>query len=211
MTGWQAVRCPPSRKSSRGSGWTGPIIRHIGATLQASGAGFLIGNFVAVLAGLLFVLVPITGRMARGLNIAIFAVPPIAIAPILALTLEGMTPRIVLASLLAYLAGEFSNSIVLARLKVRTAGRYLWVRTISSTLIGEGVDTAIFCMVAFYGTLPNDLLGAIIASNYIFKCGVEVLLTPATYAIVGFLKRSEGEDYYDSATNFNPFRVSENN
>jgi ABC-type nitrate/sulfonate/bicarbonate transport system permease component len=76
--------------------------RHIGATLQASGAGFLIGNFVAVLAGLLFVLVPITGRMARGLNIAIFAVPPIAIAPILALTLEGMTPRIVLAALGVY-------------------------------------------------------------------------------------------------------------
>ena len=126
-------------------------------------------------------------------------------------TILGATPRIVLASLLAYLAGEFSNSIVLARLKVCTAGRYLWVRTISSTLIGEGVDTAIFCMVAFYGTLPNDLLGAIIASNYIFKCGVEVLLTPATYAVVGFLKRSEGEDYYDSATNFNPFRIAANN
>lgn len=120
----------------------------------------------------------------------------------------GATPRIVLASLLAYLAGEFSNSIVLARLKVRTAGRFLWVRTIGSTLIGEGVDTAIFCVVAFYGTLPNELLGAIIASNYVFKCGVEILLTPVTYAIVGYLKRSEGEDYYDSGTNFNPFGVS---
>ena len=84
------------------------------------------------------------------------------------------------------------------------------MRTIGSTLIGEGVDTAIFCGVAFYGTLPNELLGAIIVSNYIFKCSVEVLLTPATYAIVGYLKRSEGEDYFDSGTNFNPFRIAAN-
>jgi len=122
-------------------------------------------------------------------------------------TILGATPRIVLASLVAYLAGEFSNSVVLAKMKVATSGRFLWARTIGSTLIGEGVDTAIFCMVAFYGVLPNNLLLSIIVSNYIFKCGVEVALTPATYGVVRYLKRSEGEDYYDRETNFNPLRL----
>jgi hypothetical protein len=125
-------------------------------------------------------------------------------------TILGATPRIVLASLLAYLAGEFSNSVVLAKMKVATEGRFLWARTIGSTLIGEGVDTSIFCLVAFYGVFPNELLFSIIVSNYIFKCAVEVALTPATYGIVQYLKRSEGEDYYDRETNFNPLRISSN-
>lgn len=118
----------------------------------------------------------------------------------------GFTPRIVFASLIAYFAGEFSNSFVLAKLKVRTQGRWLWSRTISSTLIGQVVDTAIFALVAFSGVIPNALLTQLIISNYIFKCGVEILFTPVTYWIVGWLKQQEREDYYDVETNFNPFR-----
>lgn len=118
----------------------------------------------------------------------------------------GFTPRIVFASLIAYFAGEFSNSFVLAKLKVKTRGRWLWMRTIGSTLIGQVVDTAIFTSIAFSGVIPNTLLTQLIISNYIFKCGVEILFTPATYWIVGWLKQQEREDYYDAATNFNPFR-----
>ena len=125
------------------------------------------------------------------------------------MTILGTTPRIVLASLIAYLAGEFSNSTVLAKMKVAANGRFLWMRTIGSTLVGEGVDTAIFCLVAFWGTMPNNLLFTVIVSNYIFKCGVEVVLTPATYLVVGYLKQSEGEDFYDRDTHFNPFRLAE--
>lgn len=120
----------------------------------------------------------------------------------------GLTPRIVLASVIAYFSGEFSNSYILAKMKIWTNGRFLWMRTIGSTLVGEGVDTLLFCMIAFYGVFPNDLLIAVIISNYIFKVGVEVLLTPITYGIVGFLKKREGVDVYDKGTNFNPFRLS---
>lgn len=120
----------------------------------------------------------------------------------------GLTPRIVLASVLAYSVGEFSNSYILAKMKVWMNGKMLWARTIGSTLVGEGFDTAIFVMIAFYGVLPNDLLVAIIISNYIFKVGIEVLFTPVTYAIIGFLKRSEGVDVYDKDTNFNPFKLN---
>ncbi len=119
----------------------------------------------------------------------------------------GQTSRIVTASLLAYFAGEFTNSFVLAKMKIWTAGRWLWTRTIGSTLVGEGVDTVVFLLVAFYGALPNELLWAIFVSNYIFKVGVEVVFTPVTYAVVSFLKRAEREDYYDRDTDFNPFAV----
>ena len=121
----------------------------------------------------------------------------------------GWTPRIVLGSLLGYWAGEFSNSFVLAKMKVLTSGRWLWTRTIGSTLAGEAVDTAIFATVAFLGVLPSDLLTVLIVSNYVFKVGVEALATPVTYAVVTFLKRSEQEDYYDRQTNFNPFILTE--
>lgn len=120
----------------------------------------------------------------------------------------GQTPRIVAASLVAYFAGEFTNSYILARLKVQTEGRWLWLRTISSTLVGQGVDTAIFLVVAFLGVLPNDLLWTVFWSNYVFKVGVEVLFTPVTYGVVNFLKRAEREDVYDRDTDFNPFAVS---
>jgi uncharacterized integral membrane protein (TIGR00697 family) len=121
----------------------------------------------------------------------------------------GSTPRIVLASLLADWAGSFTNSFVMARMKVMTKGRWLWMRTIGSTLVGEGVDTAIFVSVAFFGTMSNDVLWAIAWSNYVFKVGVEVVFTPVTYLVVNWLKHAEGVDKYDNDTDFNPFKLEE--
>jgi uncharacterized integral membrane protein (TIGR00697 family) len=122
-------------------------------------------------------------------------------------TILGLTPRIVIASLVAYFLGEFSNSWVLAKMKILTKGRWLWTRTIASTLVGEGIDTLVFVLIAFYGVWPNPLLLTVILSNYIFKCGVEILVTPITYRVVNGLKRAEQEDYYDHNTDFNPFRL----
>jgi len=122
-------------------------------------------------------------------------------------TILGFVPRIVGASLLAYFAGEFSNSVILSRLKIYTRGKFLWLRTIGSTLIGEGIDTMVFCIVAFYGLLPSSVLWAVIASNYIFKCSVEILFTPVTYQIVGFLKKRENEDVFDHGINYSPFTL----
>jgi len=119
----------------------------------------------------------------------------------------GQTPRIVAGSLLAYFAGEFSNSWVLARMKVLTRGRWLWARTIGSTLVGQLVDTALFVVIAFWGVYTPALVLAIVLSNYAFKVGLEAVLTPATYRVVDGLKRAENEDYYDVDTDFNPFRV----
>lgn len=117
----------------------------------------------------------------------------------------GQAPRIVLASLIAYLCGEFVNSFILAKMKVWTAGKWLWSRTIGSTVVGEFVDSTLFILIAFVGVLPNSLLVTLIVSNYVFKTAVEILFTPVTYAAVGFLKRTEGEDHYDRDTNFSPF------
>ncbi|KPL08254.1 transporter [bacterium SM23_57] len=117
------------------------------------------------------------------------------------------TPRIVIASLIAYFAGEFTNSTILAKMKIWTKGRFLWTRTIGSTLAGEGVDTILFVLIAFWGTLPGSLLIAITLSNYIFKCAFETLATPITYAVVRFLKRREGVDVYDTETRFTPFSL----
>lgn len=119
----------------------------------------------------------------------------------------GWTPRIVLGSVLAFTVGGFVNSYILAKMKIWTKGKMLWARTIGSTLVGEGFDTAIFVLVAFYGQVPNDLLTIIIISNYAFKVAVEVVFTPITYLIVGYLKKSEGVDVYDNNTNFNPFKL----
>lgn len=119
----------------------------------------------------------------------------------------GQTPRIVLASLVAYFAGEFSNSFILAKMKIWTKGKMLWTRTIGSTIVGEFVDSTLFVIIAFAGTLPNSLLLTIVISNYIFKTGVEILFTPITYKVIAFLKKNENEDYYDTDTNFNPFAV----
>jgi len=115
---------------------------------------------------------------------------------------------IVLASLIAYWAGEFSNSFVLAKMKVKTKGRFLWMRTIGSTLVGEGIDTIVFMLVAsLAGVFPWEIFVSLTLTNYLFKVAVEVLMTPATYWAVRLLKHSEREDYYDTNTNFNPFRV----
>ncbi len=121
-------------------------------------------------------------------------------------SLLGFVPRIVLASLIAYFAGAFSNAFLLSKLKIRTKGKYLWLRTIGSTILGEGIDTIIFCMVAFYGLFPTEVLISIIVSNYLFKTGVEVIFTPATYAIVAFLKKHEQVDAYDRGISYNPFK-----
>lgn len=124
--------------------------------------------------------------------------------------LGGMSSGgIVLASLTAYWAGEFSNSVILAKMKVWTGGRWLWMRTIGSTLVGEGVDTLIFLLVAtIAGVFPWEIFVSLAVTNYVFKVAIEVLLTPVTYRVVSTLKKAENEDYYDINTNFNPFRTS---
>jgi hypothetical protein len=114
----------------------------------------------------------------------------------------GFTPRLLLASFLAYLVGEFLNSIVLAKLKVRTEGRFLWLRTITSTIVGQGADSAIFITVAFWGVFPAFALGQAILSQWLFKVGFETLATPITYWVVNALKRAEGVDIYDRESNF---------
>jgi hypothetical protein len=123
------------------------------------------------------------------------------------LAILGLTPRIVLGSLVAYFCGEFSNSYILAKMKLFTKGRWLWTRTIGSTLVGEGVDTLLFVSIAFYGTLPFGLLVSVVISNYIFKVGLETVMTPLTYRVVDWLKLHEQEDYFDYKTDFNPFKV----
>ena len=120
----------------------------------------------------------------------------------------GFTPRLLVASFVAYLAGEFLNSFTLARLKILTRGRFLWTRTIGSTLAGQGVDSTIFITAAFFGILPGGLLIRTILSQWAFKTAYEVIATPLTYAIVSFLKRQEGQDPFDLGTDFNPFKLA---
>lgn len=122
-------------------------------------------------------------------------------------TVLGSTPRIVAASLIAYFAGEFANSYSLARIKVWMEGKHLWIRTIGSTIVGEGVDSLLFYPIAFYGTWPTDLVVSVMISNYFIKVGWEALMTPLTYRMVAFLKRAEHEDYFDRNTNFSPFSL----
>lgn len=119
----------------------------------------------------------------------------------------GQTPRIVLASLLAFWIGEFVNSFVLAKLKLLTKGRFLWTRTVGSTILGEIADSAIFYPVAFFGTWSNEQLISVMIGNYFIKVLWEVLATPFTYVIVGWLKKVENEDYFDRNTDFNPFSL----
>lgn len=119
----------------------------------------------------------------------------------------GSTARIVAASLVAYWFGAFANAFVLARLKVLTQGRWLWTRTISSTLVGQGIDTLLFVTIAFAGEMSPGVLWSIAVSNYVFKVGVEVLFTPVTYLVVSGLKRAEGAEVFDRQTDFNPFLI----
>jgi uncharacterized integral membrane protein (TIGR00697 family) len=117
--------------------------------------------------------------------------------------------RIVAASLLAYWCGEFANSFTLAKLKLRTKGRYLWTRTVGSTIVGQAVDTTVVMFAAFYGTRPLGVIFSLIVSGYLIKVIYETLMTPITYLIVNSLKRTEGIDHFDYGTNFNPFAASE--
>src|SRR5687767_5154590 len=121
----------------------------------------------------------------------------------------GSTWRIVGASIIAYFCGEFVNSFVLAKMKIATAGRWLWTRTIGSTIFGEAVDSALFYPLAFYGSgiIPNDKLPLVMLAQFVLKVGVEVVFTPVTYKIVGALKKAEREDYYDRNTDFSPFTL----
>jgi uncharacterized integral membrane protein (TIGR00697 family) len=121
----------------------------------------------------------------------------------------GSAPRIALASLVAFLCGEFVNSYVLAKMKIWTSGRWLWTRTIGSTIFGEGIDSLLFYPLAFYGggLIPDERLPGIMLAQFLGKVGVEIVFTPVTYKLVAALKRAEHEDYYDRNTDFNPFTL----
>lgn len=120
----------------------------------------------------------------------------------------GFTPRLLVASFIAYLAGEFLNSLVLARLKVATEGKFLWLRTIASTLVGQLADSLIFIGLAFVGAIPLGALGQLMVTQWLVKSAYEALATPLTYVVVNKLKQVEGEDFYDRGTDFSPFRLS---
>jgi uncharacterized integral membrane protein (TIGR00697 family) len=122
-------------------------------------------------------------------------------------TVFGNTWRIVGASIVAFFCGEFTNSYTLAKMKIATGGRFLWMRTIGSTIVGEAVDSAIFYPLAFLGIWSPDQVVTVMINNYLFKCAWEALVTPFTYIAVNFLKRAENEDYYDKDTNFTPFSI----
>jgi uncharacterized integral membrane protein (TIGR00697 family) len=119
----------------------------------------------------------------------------------------GSTPRFLLASFVAYLAGEFTNSLILSKMKILTKGRWLWTRTIGSTLVGQGVDTVVVLAIAFVGVLPLSILGMMMFFHWLVKCLYETLATPLTYLVVAYLKRKEGIDVYDYGVDFNPLKV----
>jgi uncharacterized integral membrane protein (TIGR00697 family) len=154
-------------------------------------AGFAALGFASFMAWVVVTLPPAAGWVHQDAYVIVF----------------GQTPRIVVASLLAFFSGEFVNSYVLAKMKVITSGRFLWTRTIGSTIAGEAADSLIFYPIAFYGFWPNDLLITVMLTNYVLKVTWEVVATPLTYKVVGFLKQKEHEDYYDRGTNFTPFSI----
>lgn len=119
----------------------------------------------------------------------------------------GNTWRIVAGSMIAFAAGSFANSFVLAKMKVAMQGRHLWARVIGSTVIGQAVDTSLFLTIAFWGIWPQEELMSVLVAQYLFKTLWEAIMFPVTAKVVGFLKRIENEDYYDRGTDFNPFKV----
>ncbi len=119
--------------------------------------------------------------------------------------LFGFTPRLLGASFVAYLAGEFLNSFVLAKMKIATGGKYLWTRTIGSTFVGQLIDSVVFVSLAFYGIVSGAGIANLVISQWVVKSGYEVVATPLTYAVVNFLKRTENRDFFDYGTNFTPF------
>lgn len=150
---------------------------------------------------------------AAAMAAAVIALPPSPQEPFNAElqpaleTVFGNTWRVVAASVLGFWAGDFVNAYVMAKMKIATRGRWLWTRTIGSTLVGQGVDTLIFFPVAFGGVWTIETLAAVIAFSWLFKVAVEIVLTPLTYAAVGGLKRLEGEDHFDTRTRFTPFTL----
>jgi uncharacterized integral membrane protein (TIGR00697 family) len=154
-------------------------------------AGFVAMLFMALMSWVVVALPPAAGWPGQSAYEAVF----------------GSTWRIVFASLVAFWAGEFANSFVLARMKVLTQGRHLWMRTIGSTIVGQGVDSLLFYPLAFYGQWSNAQVLTVMVTNWAMKVGWEALLTPVTYMVVNMLKRREGLDVYDEATDFTPFRA----
>lgn len=154
-------------------------------------AGFAAMLFMAVMSWVVVALPPAPGWPDQKAYEAVF----------------GATWRIVFASLFAFWAGEFANSFVLAKMKLLTGGRHLWMRTIGSTIVGQGVDSLFFYPLAFLGVWSTGQVATVMVTNWALKVGWEAVLTPVTYAVVGFLKRREGLDIYDEGTNFTPFRT----
>ncbi|MGN5374568.1 queuosine precursor transporter [Sphingomonas hankookensis] len=151
--------------------------------------GFAALSFMAFMAWAVVAMPPAPGWTGQGAYRAVF----------------GQVPRIVFASIAAFWAGEFVNAFVLARMKLWTGGRALWSRTIGSTVVGQAVDSAIFYPLAFLYVWPTQQVLGVMATNWAMKVAWEVVLTPATYGVVGWLKRREGVDVFDSATDFSPF------
>jgi uncharacterized integral membrane protein (TIGR00697 family) len=154
-------------------------------------AGFVALIFMAVMSWIVVALPPHSSWHGQGAYEAVF----------------GQVPRIVLASIIAFWAGEFVNSVVLAKMKLWTGGKHLWTRTIGSTVAGQGVDSLFFYPIAFFGVLDSATLIKLMLTQWLLKVSWEALLTPVTYAVVGFLKRREGFDVYDEKTEFTPFSV----
>jgi uncharacterized integral membrane protein (TIGR00697 family) len=161
------------------------------ASRRAIWLGFLASGLLAIL-GLVIVAIPPAPGWP---NQAAFA------------TVFNFVPRLVVASLVAYWCGEFVNSYVMAKMKIFTAGKHLWTRTVGSTVTGQAVDTSIVVVLAFGGTIATGTLVKLIIDAYLFKVIYEVAATPLTYAVVNWLKRSEGVDTFDTTTSFNPFLV----
>ena len=166
-----------------------------GRDRRAVWAGFAALGFASLMSVIVLALPPAGSDYAQDYQIHLEAV-------------FGNTPRIVLGSMLAFWCGSFANSYVLARMKVRMQGAHLWMRTIGSTLVGEFVDSGLFYFIAFYGLWPTHQIIEVMIAQYVLKTGWEVLMTPVTYRIISFLKRREGEDYYDRDTRFTPFSLS---
>lgn len=161
------------------------------ASRRAIWTGFFASALLSIMGAIIVALPPAPGWQ----NQAAFA------------TVFSFIPRLVAASLIAYWAGEFTNSYVLAKMKLLTRGRWLWTRTVGSTITGQAVDTTIVVLIAFWGHAPGRLLFSLIVSAYVAKVAYEVLATPLTYAIVGGLKKSEQIDAYSDHANFNPFAL----
>src|SRR5579863_8860830 len=199
------------------SNLVGPKICQVGR-LQISAAEFLFP--FTYICGDIFTEVYGYGASRRAIWLGFFAMGLLAAMGQLAVALPpapgwndqaafarvfSVVPRFAVASLIAYWAGEFTNSYTLAKLKLITRGRWLWTRTVGSTITGQAVDTTVIILVAFWGAHPGRMLAWMIFSSYVVKVGVEVVATPITYLVVGALKRAEGVDTYDRRTNFNPF------